>query len=304
LDLVTPGYRTAAVLAQRLPRPVVEGITPWAAEQWSRRSSARTRIVACHQLRVQPQLDPAGVRRQVAGVYRSYGRYWAESFRLPAVGDDELDARLTVEGFEHMDQALAGGLGPIAVLPHMGSWEWCAYWLARVRHLRVTAVVERLEPPALFDWFRGYRQGIGMDVVPLGPGAARAVTRAIKAQHIIALVSDRDIGGGGVPVEFFGEKTTLPAGPATLALRTGAALVPVGVYDRRGGHHHGVVRPPLDTERRGSLRDDVARITQDMARAFEELIREAPEQWHLLQPNWPSDRVDGSAEPAPDGPVP
>jgi KDO2-lipid IV(A) lauroyltransferase len=115
------------------------------------------------------------------------------------------------------------------------------------------------------------------------------VTRALKAKHIIALLSDRDIAGGGVAVEFFGEKTTLPAGPATLALRTGAALLPVGIYDGRDGAHHGIVRPPLPTDRTGSLREDVARVTQDMARAFEELIRLAPDQWHLLQPNWPSD---------------
>ncbi len=278
------------MLAQNLPRPVVEGAVPRVAELWSLRPSDRRRMVESHQRRVQPQLDGPALRRQVAGVYRSYGRYWAESFRLPAISDDELDARLSVDGYEHIEDAIATGLGPITVLPHLGSWEWCAYWLARVQGITVTAVVERLEPPALFDWFRDYRQRIGMEVVPLGPEAARSVTRAIKNQHIVALLSDRDIGGGGVTVDFFGEKTTLPAGPATLALRTGAALLPVGVYDRGGGGHHAVVRPPLDGERRGSLREDVARLTQEIACALEDLIREAPEQWHLLQPNWPSDR--------------
>jgi KDO2-lipid IV(A) lauroyltransferase len=85
----------------------------------------------------------------------------------------------------------------------------------------------------------------------------------------------------------------LPAGPATLALRTGAALLPVTVYFGRKREHHGVVRPPLDTERRGRLRDDIARITQALAHDFEDLIRAAPGQWHLLQPNWPSDRESG-----------
>ncbi|HKA85872.1 MAG TPA: hypothetical protein VKD21_18540, partial [Acidimicrobiales bacterium] len=89
---------------------------------------------------------------------------------------------------------------------------------------------------------------------------------------------------------FFGETTTLPSGPAVLALRTGAPLIPTGVYDQGGGRHHAVIRPPIPVERRGSFRDDVARITQAMAGELEGLIRRRPEQWHLLQPNWPSDR--------------
>jgi lauroyl/myristoyl acyltransferase len=290
MDLVTPAYRGAAVLAQRLPRPVVEGGATQLAGLWSLRPSERRRMVESHQRRVQPQLRGSALRRQVADVYRSYGRYFAESFRLPTISDQELKARLTVEGYEHIEDAIAGELGPIAVLPHLGSWEWCAYWLARVKGITVTAVVERLEPPALFDWFRDLRRRMGMEVVPLGPEAARAVTRGLREHHIVALLSDRDIAGGGIAVEFFGETTTLPAGPATLALRTGAPLIPVGVYDRGEGGHHAVVQPPLATDRRGSLREDVTRVTKDMALALEGLIRRAPEQWHLLQPNWPSDR--------------
>lgn len=291
LDLVTPAYRTAAVLAQRLPRVVVEGVTPQLAGLWARRPSERRHMVENHQRRARPDLEGADLRHQVMEVYRSYGRYWAEAFRLPAVSESELEARMSVDGYEHFENAMAGELGPIAVLPHLGSWEWCAYWLARVKQFPVTAVVERLEPPALFEWFRDFRSRMGVHIVPLGPDAAREVTRALKAHHVVALLSDRDIGGSGVPVEFFGEKTTLPGGPATLALRMGAPLLPVAVYDRGGGRHHTVVRPPLATDRRGSLREDVARVTQDMASVLEELIQAAPEQWHLLQPNWPSDRT-------------
>ncbi|MCP5025161.1 MAG: phosphatidylinositol mannoside acyltransferase, partial [Actinomycetia bacterium] len=98
----------------------------------------------------------------------------------------------------------------------------------------------------------------------------------------------RDIAGSGIEVDFFGECTTMPAGPAALALRTGAPLLPVGVY-YRGERRHCVVHPPMVVERQGRLRDDVTRITQDVAHRLEEIIRVAPEQWHLLQPNWPSD---------------
>ncbi len=115
--------------------------------------------------------------------------------------------------------------------------------------------------------------------------------RALKANHVVCLLCDRDIGGGGVEVDFFGERTRIPGGPATMALRTGAAIIPVGVYQLPTGRHHAVVRPALDVERQGRLRDDVARATQLLAHELELLIRARPEQWHLMYPNWPSDEV-------------
>ncbi|HEX8803214.1 MAG TPA: phosphatidylinositol mannoside acyltransferase [Acidimicrobiales bacterium] len=290
MNLVTPAYKAASAVAQRVPGGVVDAVAPRLAELAALRSSDRSRMVARHQRRVQPHLDDAAVRRQVRRVYRSYGRYFGESFRLPAVSAAELDAGFSHDGFEQVQKAVDGGIGPILVLPHLGSWEWSAYWLTRVQGLRVTAVVERIDPPALFDWFVEFRQRIGIDVVPLGADAGRAVISAIKQRHVVTLLCDRDIGGGGVEVTFFGERTTLPSGPAVLALRTGAPLLPTAVYDR-GGIRHGVVRPPLPVERTGAFRADVARVTQAIADGLEELIRAAPDQWHLLQPNWPSDRA-------------
>lgn len=290
MELVTAAYRTAATLAQRLPAGVVEGVTPRLFSAWAAKPSERQRLVRSHQRRVEPRLADRHLNRQVRRVYASYGRYYAESFRLPSVPIGELDRRMTTEGYEHMEKALRGNVGPIAVLPHLGSWEWCAYWFARVKGAQVTAVVERLEPPSLFEWFASFRREIGLNVVALGPEAAAPVSRALKDGHVLALLSDRDVTGGGAPVTFFGEETTLPAGAATLALRTGAPLLPVAVYDRPDGGHHGVVKAALPAQRRGPLRQDVTRITQDIATALEDLIRAAPDQWHLMQPNWPSDR--------------
>ena len=97
-----------------------------------------------------------------------------------------------------------------------------------------------------------------MTVVALGPDAGRATLQALKRNEIVCLLSDRNIGGGGVEVEFFGERTALPGGPATLALRTGAPILPVAVYFTQPADGHlGLVRPPLPVERHGSFRDDV-----------------------------------------------
>jgi phosphatidylinositol dimannoside acyltransferase len=290
MDVVTPAYRGAYAIAQVLPSSVIDVLAPGVAGLAALRPGDQRAMVERHQRRVDPGLGGAELQRRVREVFRSYGRYYGESFRLPTIGAEELDRGLTREGFEHVEESLARGVGPLLVLPHLGSWEWCAYWLTRVRKVPVTAVVERVEPPALFDWFVEFRERIGMEIVPLGPDAGRSIVKAIKQAHVIALLCDRDIAGGGTEVTFFGETTTLPSGPSVLALRTGAPLIPTGVYDQGGGHHHAILRPPIPAERLGSFRDDVARITQAMADELEVLIRRAPEQWHLLQPNWPSDR--------------
>jgi lauroyl/myristoyl acyltransferase len=291
MDLVTPAYRTASALARLLPGGIVDAAAPELAGMLALRDGARRTMVERHQRRVDPSLEGSALTARVREVFKSYGRYYGESFRLPSVPPAQLDAHMSYEGYEHVQKARADGFGPLLAMPHLGSWEWSAYWLTRVENVPITAVVERIDPPALFQWFVDYRRSIGMEIVPLGPEAGRSVVQAVKQRHAVALLCDRDINRSGVEVTFFGEKTTLPSGPAVLALRTGAPLLPTAVYDR-GTMHHGVVRPPVPVGRRGSFRADVARITQALAEELEELIRAAPEQWHLMQPNWPSDYAD------------
>jgi len=262
-------------------------------------SPQRRRIVARNLSRVLGrELNAVEERRRVAQSFEWYARYYHESFRLPDLSAEEIDRDFGYEGFGQIEAACASGQGPILALPHLGTWEWAAFWLALVPKYKITAVVEPLEPPELFEWFASFRESLGMNIVPLGPAAGKASINALNNGEVLCLVADRDLQGNGIPVDFFGERTTLPAGPATLALRTGSPLLPTAVYWRDGGRW-GHVMPALDTERRGKLRDDVARVTQDMANAFESLIKAAPEQWHLLQPNWPSDFV-ALGEPMPD----
>jgi KDO2-lipid IV(A) lauroyltransferase len=288
-DFVTPAFKAASGLARAMPRPVASVAARNLGRVAAHSDPARRRLVAKNLQRANPELRGLALQRAIRQTFESYARYWVESFRLPTMDRAQLDAGFTVEGFEHIEAALAAGQGGIMTLPHLGGWEWAAFWLAQVKQIGVTAVVERLEPEALFEWFVELRQSLGMTIVPLGPEAGTATARALKENHLLALLCDRDIAGNGVEVEFFGERTTLPGGPAVLALRTGSPILPTAIYFD-GPSRHAVVRPPLDTSRTGKLRDDIQRITQDVAHALEELIRRAPEQWHLLQPNWPSDQ--------------
>jgi KDO2-lipid IV(A) lauroyltransferase len=131
---------------------------------------------------------------------------------------------------------------------------------------------------------------MGLSVVPLGPEATGVLIKTLRGGGLVGLLCDRDIVGNGIEVEFFGERTTFSPGPATLALRTGATLVTSAVFSGPGSNHHAIISGPIDLSRTGSFRADVSRITQEIARHFEDYIRRAPEQWHVFQPIWPSDR--------------
>lgn len=289
VEPVSAAYKGAYHLVRSLPRPVADLIALVASVAAAGVSKERRLLVERNLRRVYGE-DFAGtdLRRSVIATFSSYARYWVDSFGLPGVSPERLDAGFQFRGFGHLVEARERGVGPLVVLPHLGGWEWAGFWLARVMEIPITVVVEPLEPRELFEFFAKFRQELGMNIVPLGPHAGAEVLRAIRERHVICLLADRDIQGDGVPVEFFGERTTLPAGPVTLALRTGAPLHPTAIYFS-GDRHLGVVRPALRVERRGRFRDDVARGTQQLARELEDLIRAAPEQWHLQQPNWPSD---------------
>lgn len=283
-------YQAGSLLARALPGPVAE-LTGRTAGFWmSLGMAGRRAMVERHLQRIHgDRLGPLALRREVHRTFDSYARYWLESFRLPGMSAEEMDAAITVEGLEHIDDALAKGNGAIMALPHLGGWDFGGAWLA-TRGYPITVVVEPLEPPEMFEWFAEFRRTLGLEVVALGPDAGRQVLAALRRNEVVGLLSDRDLDGGGVAVELFGERTTLPAGPVTLALRTGAPVLPTAVYFAGRGHR-GVIRPSLPLERQGSLREDVRRGTQQLADALGELIAAAPEQWHVLQPNWPSDRV-------------
>lgn len=235
------------------------------------------------------EMDDSSLNAAVAACFEAYGRYYLDSFRLPDLDAQTIDDGFDYVGFEHILASVERGVGPLLILPHLGGWEWAAFWLAKIHKIKVTAIVEPLEPPELFDWFRSFRESLGMNIVPVGPEAGPAILDAIRDGHAVCLLSDRVVAGAAaVPVDFFGERTLLPAGPATIALRTGAPLLPVAVYFR-GERHFADCRQPVPAIREGRFRDDVQRVTQALANELEDLVRAAPEQWHVLQPNWPSD---------------
>ena len=224
--------------------------------------------------------------RFVDRAFGGYGHYWAESAKLPAISPSTIVRRFRIcEGLEHLYEARDRGRGTILALPHVGSWEWGGAFLAQI-DMPMTAVAEVLEPAALFEWFRAKREALGIRVEPLDEHAGGNLLAHLRGGGLVGLLCDRDIQNNGIEVEFFGERVTVPAGPATLALRTGATLMAAACYSGPGRDHFAVVTPPIAAERLGRLREDVTRVTQAVTYELEDLIRRAPEQWHVLQPRF------------------
>jgi len=280
-------YRTVDGLAKSIPAPIADRLGATVMRGLSGRMGRRSEVVRAHMRRVLgPGVSDETIERTADECFAVYGRYWAEAFRISTLSRAELDAGMEWEGMARVEEARESGNGAILAMPHIGGFDWGGAWFAASGY-PTTVVAETLEPPELFTFFKSLREGFGLEVVGLGEAAAPAIMRRLRTNGLVGLVCDRDISGNGAEVEFFGYPTTIPAGPATLALRTGAALLPCAVYFGDNGLHRGVVRPPIPTQRSGSLREDIQRISQALAHEFEHLISLAPEQWHVLQANWP-----------------
>ncbi|MFZ4812477.1 MAG: phosphatidylinositol mannoside acyltransferase, partial [Ilumatobacteraceae bacterium] len=230
LDAASLGsYRLGAFAAKVMPGPIAEAAAAPLGFGANVASAAKREMFHRHLRRVNPKMGRASMRVATQMAFDSYARYYVESFRLPTLSKAAVERGFTKDGYEHITEGLAKGNGVILALPHLGGWEWAGRWMTDQGH-RLTVVVEALEPPELFEWFADLRKDLGMTVVPLGPGAGSAVLKALRANEVVCLLSDRDLDRTGPEVDFFGERTTLPAGPATLSIRTGAPILPTGVY--------------------------------------------------------------------------
>ena len=220
----------------------------------------------------------------------SYARYWREAFRLPTMDHRALAHQLddSVLGPEHLDAALAAGRGAVVALPHSGNWDMAGVWMAQTRG-RFATVVERLKPESLYRRFINYRESLGFEVIPLSGGQRppfELLSERLRANRVVCLLAERDLTRTGVQVDFFGEPTRMPAGPAKLAIETSAALLPAHCWFTDDGWRINIY-PELDC-----TSGDVGVITQKLADRFADNIAAHPADWHMLQPQWLADLSD------------
>ncbi len=282
------GVRAASGFMGIWPRWVVRRLGEMAGVVASWLLPGRRRMAARHASRTGLDIALGSRTRAARRMFASYGRYWGESLWAGPRNVRRVVDRFDLEGFDQLWDALADGSGVVVALPHLGNWEMAgvAVW---DRDLEVVAVAENLANAHIRDWFSQVRALSGIKVIFARKGLLKQLEEKLATRTAVCLPSDRDLSGRGVPVRFFGEKTTLPAGPLLLAVRTGRPVFPAAVYFNQD-RYRAVLKPPLPIPGEGTLSERLRKGAQLMAGAFEDLIGEAPEQWHLLQPNWPSDQ--------------
>jgi lauroyl/myristoyl acyltransferase len=280
-------YRTLERLAMSLPERAGRRLFVLMgrlAFRWMPKVRATVIANQARVLGVEPS-DPRAVL-SAREAFELYARYWFDTFRARVLGPEGLIARTRIVGLEHIDEALAAGGGVLAVLPHMGNWDVAGGVLV-ARGYRLASVAEELRPRRLFELFLRHREELGIRIVPLTRNGhvGQRLKQLLAENWIVALVADRDLTGRGVEVEMFGARRRVPAGPALLALTTGAPLMVCPVATLEDGWEIRI-EPPLRIEPSGDLRADVEALSRRMAEGFERAIAARPTDWHLFQPGW------------------
>lgn len=279
------GYLAGWKIVRSLPEGFAHSLFTRGADWVADRGSAVEQLRA----NLERVVGPSHVSsRLVHETLRSYARYWEEAFRLPSLSKrpylpEVLDRSLV--GGEHLHEALKRQQGMVIALPHTGNWDMAGVLLCHHAG-RFTTVAERVRPEVLFQAFLSYRESLGFEVLPLTGGEKPfpLLEKRLREGGVVCLLGERDMTSRGVPVHFFREETSFPAGPAHLAQKTGASLhIAHSWYPAPGEWGLSLSAPvPVTT---------LTETTQRIADAFEENIAAHPADWHALQPIWPSDRV-------------
>ncbi|WP_432175950.1 phosphatidylinositol mannoside acyltransferase [Streptomyces sp. Tue6028] len=296
--LVDGAYALGWSTVKKLPEPVAERLGRTIADiAWKRRGKGIQRLESNY-ARVVPDATPERLAELSKAGMRSYLRYWMESFRLPAWSEERVKTGFDPKDVHHLTDALASDKGVILALPHMGNWDLAGAWVTTKLRTPFTTVAERLKPESLYDRFVAYREGLGMEVLPHSGGRAfGTLARRLRDGGLICLVAERDLSSSGVEVQFFGEATRMPAGPALLAQQTGALLLPVTLWYDDSPVMKGRVHPPVEVPETGTRAEKTSVMTQALADAFASGIADHPEDWHMLQRLWLKD-LDPAKDPA------
>jgi KDO2-lipid IV(A) lauroyltransferase len=292
-------YALGWAVVKRLPERTAYRLFQATADRvWAKRGKGVTQLERNLARVLGPEATPERVREVSKQAMRNYLRYWCDTFRLETWTRDRIDSTFPVIGEQILKDAMESGRGAILALPHMGNWDHAGAWAAR-QHNGFATVAERLKPERLYERFVAYRESIGMEVLPLtgGQNTFLGLVRRLKAGGLVCLVTERDLTDRGVPVRFFGEITKLPAGPAALAVSTGAALLPVTLW-YEPGYQQAIIHPEVPVPADGTREEKIAAMCQALVDVFASGIAEHPADWHMLQKLWLKD-LDPAKAPKP-----
>jgi KDO2-lipid IV(A) lauroyltransferase len=278
-----------------LPRPVavkvgqaVGALARLLLPHLRRRAETNLRLVF-------PDLDERGRRRLLGGTFRSLGRLLGEVSQFPRLNRENISSVVVYEGLDHFLQAQAEGRGVILLTGHIGAWELSVYAHSIYGH-PMSFLARRVDNPLVERLAESYRARYGNRSIDKR-GSVREVMRALKAGGVVGILADLNTSREeGVFCDFFGVPACTTAGVATLALRTGAVVLPgYIVWDEVARVHRLHFEPPIEAISTGNQKEDVVANTARYTKALEEVIRRYPDQWLWIHRRWRT-RPEGEPE--------
>lgn len=284
------GYRVGWGTVRRLPERAAYAVFERIADLTVARGGKGVQRLRSNYARVRPELSDAELDRLVRQGMRSYLRYYCEAFRLPDRTPAQVAESVRVVGDGPVRAELAGGRPVLCFLGHLGNWDLAGAWGARELGPVVT-VAERLKPEQVYAEFLAFRESLGMTILPLtGGGNVFAELRGHLAKPVVMpLLADRDLTDRGIEVELCGHRSKMAAGPAALALASGAALHPVSIHYEPipgSGWKQRIVinfHDPVIVPDTGTTRAKAVAMTQQCADVLGAAIVEHTADWHMLQ---------------------
>jgi len=249
--------------------------------------AARQRNVVANNIKfvLGMDLDNITLRRTVRGVFKNIVKNYFDLTQLSQLGFVNLKESVTIEGWHHLTEAVANTRGTIIATAHLGNFELGAQVLA-VRGIKMTIFVEAFDSTPFLRNVAELRQKNGYGILPVTIGAMRDGLQTLKQGGIVTIVCDRDIQGNGLKVKFFGEEASFPSGVVSLALRTGATIIPIFSVRKSNKDFVIYIEPPLKLVDSGNRNDSIRANLERLVVIIEKYIRQYPEQWVVMEPIW------------------
>lgn len=247
--------------------------------------SRRYRTVAINNLTVVfgDTWDQSRIASTAREMFRQIGMNLIEFLRFPGVDPSRLDDIIRIEGEEHVQEALRHGRGILAITSHYGNFELFGAAFVH-RGYKLSVIARNADDEKTNDIINGIRERMGYKVFPRQQAAFRSVM-ALRRNEVLGVLPDQnDLDGIFVP--FFGRLASTTRGPAVMAIRTGAVVLPAFIHREPDNTHVVTVYPPLEYEANDDPEQSIYNLTLAINRAIETAILKHPEQWFWLHNRW------------------
>lgn len=242
-----------------------------------------------------PAIDEASRERILHGAFDNLGRLLGEVSQFPRLAPENISRLVVYEGLENFVSAQGQGRGVILLTGHIGAWELSVFAHSLYGH-PMSFLARRVDNPLVERLAENYRSRFGNRSIDKR-GSVREVLRVLKAGGVVGILADLNATREeGVFVDFFGTPACTTAGVATLALRTGAVVVPgYLIWDEAARIHRLHFEPPIETIETGDAKADIIANTARYTASLEAVIRRHPEQWLWIHRRWRT-RPEGEPE--------